>query len=246
MSSQRNFDRSANMPGGCVKDSKCKRHEEDKEKEKEKECNKKEKDCSSCCYSYDELCRVVRKLEAIQITTQLNSTVTDALDKVLDATPGSAEFNVNVEYVLGLQCDPEHMNIYIGEFGQIRNAAEFRAAWLAGTTNIQYRKRFIANYIVTDYSDDGCCRKIGLQGIGVNFIQRTPTAVPPNFPGGQPQAIVLDRFHICWLEDSECPGSFCVKSLVQQTETIWPLTVPPFVVSDPFNSIGAINSSALC
>jgi hypothetical protein len=202
-----------------------------------------------------------RKEEAVRLTTELNSKIMNALDKVLLSTDASranppdisTNFGRNIKFVLDLQLDQENMDLLIERPPAISTAQQFIDTWFGLTTFFKYRKRYITNSILVDYKDVNCLREVSLYGIGQSFgiLSHLPGNEPPGALPGPPWHTTLnfvdfDRFTITWKETAA--GVFRVQKLVQFTESTFPLgndssagvpTVPvdrsPFAPSAPGN-----------
>src|SRR5262249_38526691 len=91
---------------------------------------------------------MVRKEEAVRLTTELNSKVMNALDKVLLSTDASrvnppditTNFGRNIKFVLDLQLDQENMDLLIERPPAITTAQKFIDTWFGLTTFFKYRK----------------------------------------------------------------------------------------------------------
>src|SRR5215813_13385100 len=69
------------------------------------------------CYSSDQVKNLFRKEEAIRVVTDLNSRIMNVLDKVLLTTgPEDENFHPNIQYVVDLQLNQNHMDIRIENF----------------------------------------------------------------------------------------------------------------------------------
>lgn len=188
---------------------------------------------SGLCYSAQSLEWRFRRLEALQITTELNSKIMNALDKVMFSNgPSDPEFHVHVGFVLAHQYDLNNMNILIDQ-NYLNNADQFRAGWAIAAGIYKYRKRYITNYIIVSYNDDGCLRRITLHGVGTSF--GIVNAVSPTHP--TLDFVEFDRFTINYVETE--PGVFKVNGLTQITESEFPLPDGAHVVSSPYSTLGA-------
>ena len=103
----------------------------------------------ACGFGPSGLAGLFRMNEAVRVTTELNSKVMNALDKVMDLNPNDPNqvdsFDNHLGFVLNLQYDQSQMSIRIDNF-ILTNAAGFRDGWLNATNAFFYRKRNIANY----------------------------------------------------------------------------------------------------
>src|SRR5260370_29226062 len=130
-----------------------------------------------------------RKEEAVRLTTELNSKIMNALDKVLLSTDASranppditTNFGRNIKFVLDLQMDQENMDLLIERPPAITTAQQFIDTWFGLTTFFKYRKRYITNSILVDYKDINCLREVSLYGIGQSFgiLSHLPGSEPP-------------------------------------------------------------------
>jgi hypothetical protein len=194
------------------------------------------------CYSGGDgaLESMFRKEEAVRLTTELNSKIMNALDKVLLSTDASrvnppditTNFGRNIKFVLDLQLDQENMDLLIERPPAITTAQQFIDTWFGLTTFFKYRKRYITNSILVDYKDLNCLREVSLYGIGQSFgiLRHLPGNEPPGALPGPPWHTTLnfvdfDRFTITWKETAA--GVFRVQKLVQFTESTFPLGNEP-------------------
>ncbi len=190
------------------------------------------------CLPEKELTAQFRMWEAFQIAQDNAAKVHNALDKVLDSNgPGDPNFETYIDFVIGLQLDPNNMDITI-DGNHITNSTQFRAAWAALSQAYAYRKRNITEWIIdeTAYVDQNCLRQITAYAIGQNFNIL-------NFvPFGHFTTINSysnDRFQVVLQEippkeGQNCEFNFRIKSVVQITEAIFPLPNGAQVVSSPF------------
>lgn len=183
---------------------------------------------------------MVRKEEAIRLTTELNSKIMNALDKVMLSTDASnknppdtaTNFGKNIKFVLDLQLDPQHMDILIERQPAIKNSQQFIDAWAGLTNFFKYRKRNITNTLLVDYKDENCSREVSLYGVGQSFgvLDYLPGHEPAGAPPGPAWHTTLnfvdfDRFTITYKEVG--PDMFRVEKLVQWTESTFPLGNDP-------------------
>lgn len=169
--------------------------------------------------------RRIRKEEAVRTVQELNSKIMNALDKLL-LTNGSSDprFCSLLNYVLDHQYDKERMDIRIEDF-YFCNPCEFYNIWNKLASLFAYRKRHITDYVLLNYSDVDCVRRVTVYGVGahfgsVNWLDTDP--LDPEFPGLPWRKTKdfwdTDRFQIEYVEREEEPGTFGVNWVVQFTE----------------------------
>lgn len=181
---------------------------------KEKKCEHEEKKCKH------DMKVNFRFQEAYLLASQQSSRDIVAFDNIMYAQPNDAFFDVNFNYVVDQQLDPNNMDINI-DGNQINNVAEFRAAWIGLTTKYKYRKRYLSDIIPVSYCQDPttCLRTISYWAVGSNF--GIFNAIDPRPFLQTDTVITFDRFYVVKVET--VPGIFKIKTLVQQTESVFPL-----------------------
>lgn len=179
-----------------------------------------------------------RKAEALQKVTELNSKAMNALDMVMDTTPGSPEWIKHIQFVESVQPSSGVYNLQIDSFPLITDKASFENVWTTLSAVFKYRKRNITNYFIIYYEDNDCLRTIRVHGVGTSFgmlEDDVPLKGQPGAPAGQFHIsrvfVDFDRFEITWAE--EAPGDFRVQQMYQITESTFPLPEGASVVSSP-------------
>jgi len=184
-----------------------------------------------------------RRSEGVRIVEQLNSQVTNALDKVMlsnGSTSDTTQFCPNLNFVLALQSDVNNMNIQIEQYFMC-NQCQFVSIWSNLAQLYSYRKRSITEYIVVNYTDNGCQRNITIFGVGAHFgtINWLPNDTTHSFPGPAWHTSLdfwdNDRFQITWVENPAAPGTFHLTGLTQYTEGSYPLPNGGGLVTNPIS-----------
>ena len=125
----------------------------------------------------DATAAVVRKLQAEDIVEELGNENMNALDKIM-VTSGILDlaFCPLVEYVLNEQQNRTNMSIMIDGFYSC-NQCDFWFTWNKLAVLYSYRKRFKANFVVLNYTDINCQRRISYYSIGqhTGLINYLPT-----------------------------------------------------------------------
>jgi len=191
---------------------------------------------SHLCYPFwpfngpiDQTAALVRKQEAEDIVEELGNENMNALDKLM-LTTGVTDPNFCplVEYVLNQQQNRSNMSIMIDGFYSC-NQCDFWYTWNKLAALYSYRKRFKANFVVLNYTDINCQRRISYYSIGqhtglINYLPTTPNP-PNNFTGPlwhtSTMFLDVDRFEIEYLETK--PNVFQIVSMIQYTEGTFPL-----------------------
>lgn len=172
---------------------------------------------------------LVRKLEALEIVEELGSLNMAALDQVMITTgKDDPHFCPLVEYVLNQQQNRSNMSIMIDGIYSC-NQCDFWNNWNKLAALYSYRKRFKADFILLNYTDINCQRRISYYSIGthnglINYLPHTPNP-PNNFTGPTWHTTTMfndvDRFEIEYFEEQ--PGVFKIVWMIQYTEGTFPL-----------------------
>jgi len=196
--------------------------------------------CNGPHYNHKQIEKNFRMMEAFQLAYEGSSQDIIALDNVLYAQPGDPFFTTNINAVIANQLDPNHMNIYIDGV-TVTNSTEFIANWTALTTLYKYRKRYFSDYIPISYcEDDNGLRTLSYWAAGSSFaILNISKTFSPAVTTPTNSFILFDRYTVVKVEVS--PNVFKIKSLVQQTESVFPLPSSGFV-GTLINGIGDPNS----
>jgi hypothetical protein len=111
-----------------------------------------------------------------------------------------------------------------------------------GLTNLyKYRKRWMSEFMVLDYSDVDCLRTITIYAIGQNFNILNSIVAPFT----SIDSYSNDRFQVTLVEVPYCEGDNCeynfrIKQVIQITEAIFPLPDGAIIVSPYTNPPGNV------
>src|SRR5215471_3708407 len=108
-------------------------------------------DVSCSTGSGGELAAQFRKAEALQKVMELNAKATNALDMIMDTTPGSPEWIKHIQFVESVQPSSGVYNLQIDSFPLITDKSSFENVWTTLSTVFKYRKRNITNYFRSIY-----------------------------------------------------------------------------------------------